>query len=110
MTLRTGISGDKRTLAIDDLREHANIGVICRNYWEGIKALAEFGPWDVLDRDLQSWERDDDGNVVEKTGEDILAFLDENREFLPRKIVLVTANVAAYDRMKSRIENLYRKK
>ena len=97
-------TGPERKLGIDDERELRFCGVLCRNYWEGINALTNMGPWDVLylDHDLSSYH---DG--CEFTGYDIMCFLEENTHLLPKKIELVTANPAGRKRMEMIIKKLY---
>ncbi len=63
-----------RTLLIDDLR-NIKADVIARTYDEGIRELTYNGPWDLLllDHDLASFV-----NGIEKTGYDVMCFLEEN--------------------------------
>lgn len=79
-----------RILAIDDAREMTQASVVARNYNEGIKQLQNNGPWDLLllDHDLASFEADG----KEKTGYDIMCWLEQNIEFLPAQIECVSAN------------------
>lgn len=91
-------------LLIDDLR---NIPAthIARDYFAGIEAL-ELGVWDVLllDHDLASYE--DDG--TERTGYDVMCWLEEHPEYLPRKeIKIVSANPVGRARMQIVIDKLY---
>lgn len=73
----------RRILLIDDLRTLTKPGEIARTYADGIKALQN-GPWDelYLDHDLGE----------EKTGYDIMNWLEANPEYLPGEIKFVTAN------------------
>lgn len=91
----------ERHLLIDDLRNF-NVDRTARNYDEGIKALQE-EKWDVLwlDHDLG------DPYSKEKTGYDILCWLEENPEYLPGRIELVTSNPAGRDRMNLVLNKLY---
>jgi hypothetical protein len=77
---------------------------ICRNYSDGIKALQE-GGWDCLylDHDLKSF--DVDGR--EKTGYDVMVFLEQNLELLPKRIVCVSANPSGRKRIEQVIQKLY---
>ncbi len=93
-----------RHLLIDDYR-NLSVDVIARNYDEGIKQLELNGPWDelLLDHDLASF--DDDGH--EKTGYDIMCWLEEHPEYLPKKIVCVSANTVGVQRINTVIERVY---
>jgi hypothetical protein len=95
-----------RTLAIDDTRELPEASVLARNYFEGILQLEKNGPWDLLllDHDLASF----DENGREKTGYDIMCWLEENKQFLPKKIECVSANPVGRSRITSLIVSLYR--
>lgn len=95
-----------RVLAIDDLRELPNASVLARSYDEGIRQLMLNGPWDVLllDHDLASF--DEQGK--EKTGYDIVCFLEENRQYLPGRIECVSANPVGRARIISVCTSLYR--
>jgi len=96
----------KRRLGIDDCRELSHCSVLCRNYSDGIKALETMGPWDelFLDHDLASYV---DG--VEKTGYDVMLFLEQNPNLLPGEIILVTSNPVGRQRMQVVIDRLYKK-
>jgi hypothetical protein len=91
-----------RTLLIDDVRNLA-ASVIARNYDEGIRQLLLNGPWDLLllDHDLASF----DSNAVEKTGYDIMCWLEENAAYVPKEIQCVSANPVG----RSRIEVVIRR-
>jgi hypothetical protein len=97
-----------RTLAIDDSRELPEASVLARNFNEGIRQLELNGPWDLLllDHDLASF--DNDGK--EKTGYDIMCWLEENLQFLPKKIECVSANPVGRSRITLLITSLYRKR
>ena len=90
-------------LLIDDCRNIA-ADVICRTYEEGIEAL-KHNKFSVLflDHDLASF---DEGGR-EKTGYDVLCFLEANPELLPKRIELVTSNPVGRQNMKVVIEKLY---
>ena len=93
-----------RTLLIDDIRD-IKTTVVARTYQEGIDALMNDGPFDVLylDHDLASY--DEDGN--EKTGYHILCWLEEFPEYLPGHVELVTANPVGRRRMIQVLYKLY---
>ena len=97
-----------RVLAIDDSRDMTQASVVARNYDEGIRQLQINGPWDVLllDHDLASF--DEAGK--EKTGYDIMCWLEENTQFLPGKIECVSANPVGRARIISVCVSLYREK
>lgn len=90
-----------RTLLIDDLREII-ADVVARTYDDGIAALKDQGPFDVLylDHDLA------DPNPAH-TGYDVLNFLELNPHLLPGRIVLVTQNPVGMEKMRKLIEKLY---
>lgn len=108
-----------RILLIDDMRDIdsqvrkyiANvdgwIGHVDRTYDHGIASLKEDGPWDILflDHDLASF---DEGGR-EKTGYDVICFLEANPEFLPKKIIIVSANPVGRQKMQTVIDRLYRR-
>ena len=107
-----------RILLIDDMRDidsqvrkYLNVeswtGVVERTYDSGISALKELGPWDILflDHDLASF---DEGGR-EKTGYDVICFLEANSEFLPKKIIIVSANPVGRQKMQTVIDRLYRR-
>jgi len=99
-----------KVLLIDDEREAPHIksmyGVdvtkIARSYSEGIEDLKQ-GGWDVLllDHDLNSYP---DG--VEKTGTDIMKFLQENPQLLPQSIIFVTMNPGGRRRMEGILSDI----
>lgn len=99
-----------KVLLIDDQREAPHIksmyGVdvtrVAKSYDEGIRALQE-GGWDVLllDHDLNSYP---DG--VEKTGSDIMKFLQENQNLLPQSIIFVTMNPGGRRRMQGILHDI----
>lgn len=89
-----------RTLLIDDLRD-IKADRVARTFDDGIKALLEGGPWDILylDHDL--------GEMDGKDGTGIINWIEEHAEFRPGKIELVTANPVGRERMKRVIERIY---
>jgi len=98
-----------KTLLIDDLRNEAFIsqtyGIevteVARTYTDGVNALVT-KQWDLLllDHDLNSYV---DG--VEKTGYDIIVFLENNPQYMPKEIFLVTANPVGRARMQFVIDS-----
>ncbi len=93
-----------RTLLIDDMRT-MDVTQTERKYYPGICALRDDGPWDVLylDHDLSSFYQ-----RGEMTGYNIMCWLEEHQEYLPKKIVLVTSNPAGRQRMQQVIDKLYK--
>lgn len=101
-----------KVLLIDDEREAPHIksmyGVdvtrVAKSYTEGIKALQE-GGWDILllDHDLNSYP---DGQ--EKTGTDIMKFLEANPALLPQSIKFVTMNPGGRQRMEGILHDIQR--
>ena len=99
----------ERILAIDDCRELSFAHVLCRTYNDGIAALKFLGPWDVLylDHDLGALDRQYTDTGAEATGYKILCFLEENPQYLPKKIELVTSNPVGRIKMVDLIKKLY---
>jgi len=94
-----------RTLLIDDVR-NLEANVIARNYNEGILQLRENGPWDLLllDHDLASF----DTNGREKTGYDVMCFLEKFPVFKPKEIRCVSDNPVGRQRIETVIKKIYR--
>jgi hypothetical protein len=92
-----------RELLIDDIRS-LGVDVIARTYDDGIKALKEMGPWDVLflDHDLGCF----DENGREMTGRDIMKFLISNPQLAPKKIICVSGNPYGREYIESQIVEL----
>lgn len=93
-----------RTLLIDDMR-NLTADRTARTFDDGIAALTNEGPWDVLllDHDL--------GDFVigtERTGEHIMKFLEENPQYLPGSIRIVSSNPVGRQRMQVIINKLYK--
>ena len=84
-------------LLIDDVRDMA-CDKVARTYEEGIECLKS-KKWDLLllDHDLGE----------EKTGYDVMCWLEENTQHLPNRIELVTANPVGRKRMLTVINKLY---
>lgn len=93
-----------RTLLIDDMRQSHYITRTARTYDDGIKALTEEGPWNVLYLDHDLGETD-----PAKTGEGIMRFLEENPQYLPEDIVMISSNPVGRQRMRVIIDKLYGK-
>ena len=90
-----------RTLLIDDVRTMA-VTKIARTFDAGMDALRNEAPWDVLYLDHDLGEFDE-----RKTGYDILSWLENNPEFLPKEIILVTQNPVGKIKMRAVIKRLY---
>ena len=84
-----------KILMIDDVRTIKN-AVIARNYKEGLDYLQHGGMWDILylDHDLGDFV-----NGQERTGYHILCWLEEHTQYLPQKIIVITANPSAREKM-----------
>jgi hypothetical protein len=91
-----------RVLLIDDKRD-LKANRVARNYHQGIVALKQ-EKWDLLllDHDLGDFH---DG--TEKTGYDIMLFLEEHPQYLPGKIEIVSSNPVGRRRMQVVIDKLY---
>lgn len=95
-----------RILAIDDVRECGGASILARNYSDGLKCLTQLGPWDELwlDHDLGYDSVGVDGR--EQTGYHILEFLENNQQYRPGQITLITSNPAGRQRMEVVLERL----
>ena len=98
---------NERILAIDDCRECSYASIVARTYDEGIKALTLLGPWDILhlDHDLGTI-RICKINGREATGYNVLVFLENNPEFIPKRITIITGNPAARPKMTALAKDL----
>lgn len=96
------MNGNLRKLLIDDQREYNGMTKVAKTFEAGLEALKD-GHWDVLylDHDL--------GQPEPKNGYRILCWLEENPEFLPRQIVLVTSNPVGRQKMQAVLDKLYPK-
>jgi hypothetical protein len=96
-----------KTLLIDDLRD-IKADVIARTYDEGIAALKTQGPFTVLylDHDLASYDQ----YGREKTGYDVMCFLEANLRYLPASIIIVSSNPVGRKNMEVVIDKLYKDK
>jgi len=90
-----------RILLIDDIRTFT-VDKIARTYDEGIAAQEE--KWDrlLLDHDLGDFL---DGR--ERTGYDIMCWLEEHPEHLPKEIIPVTDNPVGRKKILQVIRKLY---
>lgn len=88
-------------LLIDDMR-NLPADLTCRTYTEGIAALRERGPWSLLllDHDLGE----------DRSGYDVICWLEENPEFLPGEIRCVSSNPPGRARIEQVARRLYRGK
>jgi hypothetical protein len=89
-----------KILLIDDIRD-IEATKVARNFEDGIKALKEEGPWDMLllDHDL--------GQEDGKDGTGIMNFLDENRQYMPGSIYCVSSNPVGRERIKKIALKIY---
>ena len=90
-----------RTLLIDDMRS-GDVTVTARTFNEGIRALTEQGPFDILylDHDLGEDEQS-------HTGMGIMDFLEINPQYLPKVITIVSSNPVGRRNMQVVIDRLY---
>lgn len=93
----------RKILLIDDLRVIPEATMIARTFEAGMYALKNEGPFDRLYLDHDLGDEDD-----KKTGYGIICFLEENPAFLPKEIVLVTANPVGRVKMQTVIDRLYK--
>lgn len=82
-----------RILVIDDLRTFETAEVTARDYKSGIAMLQMHGPWDALYLDHDLGE--------EKTGYDVMCWLEEHPEFMPKEIKFVTDNPVGRQKMEA---------
>lgn len=104
-----------KILLIDDARDidyinrgwNVKVTHVARTFAEGIKALKENGPFDILllDHDLDSFDEEKN----ELTGYMIMIFLEQNLHLLPKKVELVTSNPVGRAKMQVVIDKLYKK-
>ena len=80
-----------RVLVIDDQREFPEADYVAKTAQEGKHQLEHNGPWHLLllDHDLNSYTE----FSKEITGYDIMCWLEENPQFLPKSIALITSNL-----------------
>lgn len=97
---------DQRTPVLIKSQYDIQVTSLASDYHEGIRLLKEGGPFDLLllDHDLSSWTED---GSRELTGTDIMQFLIDNPQFLPKDIFLVTANPVGRMRMQEMIKEAY---
>ena len=95
-------------LLIDDTRTNIAADIIARTFEDGIKALKE-NKIDVLylDHDL-GFNHYSNNYSDEKTGYDIMCWLEQNQQYLPTTIVCVSANPVGAKRINQVIEKLYK--
>lgn len=93
-----------KTLLIDDIRTFP-ADLIARTYDDAIDAIMNDGPWStvLIDHDLGDYTNLDH----EKTGYDIMLFLENNPQYLPEEITCISANPAGRERINSVISRLY---
>ena len=98
----------KKILAIDDVRDFPDADYIARTAKDGIRALREDGPWDLLHLDHDLASIGDDGR--ELNGYNILCWLEENPQYAPAEFHLVTANPVGRKNMEMVITNINRRR
>lgn len=90
-----------RVLLIDDIR-NLPADRTARTFDDGIEALKNEGPWDLLLLDHDYGDPD-----PAKTGEGIMKFLEENPQYIPGAISFVTGNPVGRERMRVIRKQLY---
>lgn len=106
-----------RILLIDDIRNELSpqvnrkVSVIARDYNEAIMCLIKLGPWDLVlfDHDLASFE-DPDNPKTEKTGYDIVCWLEEYPEFMPKDWEVISSNPVGREKMQKVLEAIDEKR
>lgn len=96
---------DQRTKSYISSTYGIDVTQVAKTYQEGIEQLQIGGPWDalLLDHDLSSY----DDNGKELTGTDIMNFLEQNQDLLPKQIILVTSNPVGRKNMQAIIDKIY---
>jgi CheY-like chemotaxis protein len=81
-----------KTLLIDDVR-NLKADRVARTFEDGLQALEHEGPWDLLllDHDL--------GQEDGKDGTGIMNWLEQNTQFIPKEIKIVSSNPVGKARM-----------
>lgn len=102
----------KRYLLIDDLRPVSVVKdngksafiTVARTYADAINALADQPPFDeiYLDHDLGCFGADG----REYTGYDVICWLEQNPDKIPKKFTLVTSNPVGRQRMQQVIDRM----
>lgn len=77
-----------RSLLIDDSKEHISADRVARTFEEGMTALLNEGPWDILYIDYNL----EDDFVPKRNGLTILQLLKEHPDKIPPKIKPVSAD------------------
>jgi hypothetical protein len=100
----------KTILMIDDVRSIpssvvADVKMVVRTYDQGVSAL-EDKEWDLLYLDHDLGDFDEEGR--EWTGYDIMIWLGENKDRLPKAISCVSANPVGVRNIEAAIKELYK--
>lgn len=107
-----------KSILIDDIRS-IDADVICRTFETGINALKTLGPFGILYLDHDLGELDDDGRELfieidghryPKNGYGVVCFLENNRQFLPIEIKIVSSNPVGRRNMQVVIDKLYKER
>jgi CheY-like chemotaxis protein len=108
MAMKVLLIDDQRTPVLIKSQYDIQVTSVATDYNEGIRALKEDGPFDLLllDHDLGSYN--EDGR--EMTGTDIMQFLLENPIYLPIDIYVVSANPVGAQRMREMAKRAYDQK
>lgn len=95
-------------LLIDDMRSNFNVDITARTFEDGIKALKD-NKIDTLylDHDLGFAHYGNDYSD-EKTGYDIMCWLEQNPQYLPGEIVCVSSNPVGAKRIEQVVRKLYK--
>ena len=104
-----------KSILIDDLRT-IDADVVCRTFEQGIEALRTQGPFGILYLDHDLGQLDDDGNDLTSfidghpyraNGYGVMCFLENNPQFLPIEIRIVSSNPVGRRKMQAVIDKLY---
>lgn len=90
-----------KTILIDDIR-NLPADRVARTFEDGIEALKNEGPWDLLllDHDL--------GQEDGKDGTGIVNWLEENKNLMPKEVIIVSSNPVGRNRMRLVLDKIYR--
>jgi len=105
-----------KSILIDDIRS-IDADVICRTFETGINALKTLDPFGILYLDHDLGQLDDDGNDLfcmidghpyRANGYGVVCFLENNPQFLPIEIRIVSSNPVGRKKMQAVIDKLYK--
>lgn len=87
-----------KTLLIDDMR-NILADRVCRTFEEGLEAIKE-GGWGILylDHDL--------GDAQDRSGYDIIRYIEENQELRPDVVIIVSSNPVGVKNIQAALKSM----